>query len=252
MNRTMIILLLFIFSLVNIFGSKITFIPDYRGPDKQYRVYPIVTKVRHSTSFEFPAGTEIESMVLGDREYWTGDCDGRKGYVKPLECGIETSLHIVTTSGETYAFELIEQSTLNTPDIYTRVIIKPFQAAPLIQRFAGEKKNLNTSASNPGKKMSEKFQLLKRLNHRYTILKNNFFNVRKVYDDRIMTYIYMDNPQFKPAVFLISKKQKPVESLRYIEENSIYLIHRVLEPGEKFLLKVGKKTTMIKRTAEDK
>lgn len=253
MNRIQIILpLLLLIFFENISGSKITFIPDYKGPDKKYRVYTIITKVRHSTSFEFPPGTEIESLVLGDREYWTGDCDGRKGYIKPLECGIETSLHIVTTSGETYAFELIEQSTLNQPDIYSRVIIKPFQPVQLIQKISKQKKTDMSSSPSPQKRLSEKFQFLKNLNHRYSIHKNNFFNVIKVYDDQIMTYIHMDNPQFKPAVFLISKKQKPLESLQYSEENSIYLVHRVLEPGEKFLLKVGKNTTFIKREPEKK
>ena len=87
-----------------------------------------------------------------------------------------------------------------------------------------------------------------KLNTKYKISKNKHLNVTSVMDDGRFTYIVMDNPQYKPTVFLVpSHKKKHLEPVRFFEKESTYMVHCVLEKGEKFLLKIGKKYTLIQK-----
>jgi hypothetical protein len=90
--------------------------------------------------------------------------------------------------------------------------------------------------------------LLKSLDSKFKIKKNKF-NILAIYQDGVFTYVDLSKTQIRPAVFLTEEKDKEkLEPVNYSDDNGIYTIHRILSPGEFFVLKNGKNYSKIFKT----
>ena len=82
-------------------------------------------------------------------------------------------------------------------------------------------------------------RLLAAANSRYRV-KGQAFQIRRVVDDGVFTYLVMPGSRERPAVFRgRSDKDKELQPVKYVDKGEYYQIHHVLAGGEKFFLKAG-------------
>jgi type IV secretion system protein VirB9 len=82
-------------------------------------VVSLRAKLRYTTLIVFPDGQDVMEVTSGDKEFWIVNARGRWVSVKPAKAGLETNLHVLTTSGVVYAFVLAEVSAFKgqEPDL---------------------------------------------------------------------------------------------------------------------------------------
>ncbi len=197
-------------------------------------VIRVNTKVGIATAFEFPGTEKIRDMILGDPKFWVAESNGRVGVVRQLKAGAATSLFIFTNRDILYTFLLGE----GAGDGVVKVKIENPEAEKI---FEGSLiSHPQASPSMQGEEPSEP----RRMKVSYKI-KDKHFKVEACFDNGVITTIQLDRKaQIKPAVFLSREKDK-LEQIKYTEEDGIYKIHYVLGRQEFFVLKEGKKVSII-------
>ena len=75
------------------------------------------------------------------------------------------------------------------------------------------------------------------------------FSISAVSDDGIFTYVRLAKSQDRPVVYAgESNNEKKLEPVKYTDEGEYYIVHRVLQPGQKrFFLKLGDRVSEVRR-----
>lgn len=195
-------------------------------------VIKVSTRMGIATAFEFPASEKIRDMILGDPKFWVAESNGRVGVVRQLKPGVKTSLFIFTNRDVLYTFLLGEDDAEGV----VKVKIENTGAEKI---FEGEQR-INEITAEKGKEEERR----QRANYSYKI-KDKHYKIDACFDDGIITTIQLDpKTQIKPAVFLSREKDK-LEQVKYTEEDGVYKVHYVLQKNEYFILKEGKKVSVI-------
>ena len=216
---------------------------DYTGT-KSDNVYKIVTRMGCHTTLELPVGKKIRHFIIGDQKLWKAECDGRYAFVKPIQNGIETTLSVVTTDDHMFQFTVSESAAIGEGNFHKKVKIICEDEEPMIKQVVAERQmpEMNEKESREREEVSfqeKKIDLLKKLDSNFSIKKNKF-SISKIYQDGVFTYIDLSTCQIRPAVFLASSKESSkLEPVNFTDDNGIYTVHRVIAPGEFFLLKNG-------------
>jgi len=216
---------------------------DFTGT-KADTVYQIVTRMGCHTTIEIPDGQKIKHFIVGDQKLWKAECDGRYAFVKPIQNGIETTLSIVTTDNHMYQFTVTEAAAVGEGNFVKKVKITCEDEEPMIKKVAAERAAPELSEKEIQEReeatfLERKMDLLRKLDYSFTIKKNRF-QISKVCQDGVFTYIDLSDCQIRPAVFVATDKEKSkLEPVNFTDGDGLYTVHRVLAPGEFFLLKNG-------------
>lgn len=250
MKRIAFFLLFFVSSVIVFAGAK-TKVCNFDGLNSN-KIYTIYCRIGFATAFEVPKGTEIREFVIGDPKLWKAEASGRYGFVRPFKKGINTSLSIITTNDEIFVFDLVESDKTVVGKVIVEKDNTNFFKNKVKREVATKvvEKEKIIKAEYEAKLEAEKEKIFKDLlfsiNKNY-IVKNNVFQVGEVADNGVFTYITFQG-QDKPAVYVAKRnKKKNFEPVKYVEKDGYYEVHYILEPGEKFYLKLGEKVSYIKR-----
>ncbi len=197
-------------------------------------VIRVGTSVGIATAFEFPGTEKIRDMILGDPKFWVAESNGRVGVVRQLKPGVMTSLFIFTNRDILYTFLLGEGPGAGV----VKVKIENPEAEKIFEGSAVSHSQVS-AVTEEGEAREPR-----RMNVTYKI-KDKHFKIEACFDDGVITTIQLDRKaQIKPAVFLSREKDK-LEQIKYTEEDGIYRIHYVLARQEFFVLKEGKKVSIV-------
>lgn len=232
---------IYLFSQVNMTSD----IADFRGKNVN-KVYTIYCKTGISTYFEIESDMRINDFVIGDPKLWAAECNGKIGYVRPINQGIQTSLAIITENNRLYCFNLIEITLGNKETVSGKVILQLGDIKSVLKKIPIKNEKLLPAKPNSQNKIA--FNDSKYINSiatNYKIHKNKF-KIKKVISDRLLTYIFFkDSVTMKPAVFVNSGGSK-LENVKYVDKGNYYIVHHVLSGDEIFVIKLGNKISKIK------
>lgn len=254
MKKTIYLGVLFVFLCTGVIGAadvKDVLQADFNGT-KSDTVYQIVTKMGCHTTLELPPGKKIKHFIIGDQKLWKAESDGKYAFIKPIQPGIETTVSIITTDDKMFQFTVAEAAAIGENAFHKKVKIICEDEEPMIKRVAPVEQGIARGSSDEEirEKTDELFNekkigLLKSLDSKFKIKKNKF-NILAIYQDGVFTYVDLSKTQIRPAVFLTEEKDKEkLEPVNYTDNNGIYTIHRILSPGEFFVLKNGKNYSNI-------
>ena len=221
------------------------------------RVYKVATAPGVGTTFRLPEGWKINDFVVADPKAFHAESNGTIGIVTPLAANKSTSVSIYTENDKLFVFNLSSD-----PDpagfVDQLVVVECTNLQFFNQKVQTEARRLTKneleaaearcSASLEAKAREVREQLLFSINSNYEI-KDRQFSITKVSDDGIFTYIQLAKSQQRPAVYFgEANDQKKLEPVKYTDEGSYYIVHRVLAPEEKrFFLKLGDQVSEIRR-----
>ncbi len=218
------------------------------------KVYSLASGTGVGTTFRLPEGWEIQDFVVTNNKSFFGQSNGTVGVVKPLEPNADTSVILSTANGQCFVFHLTskpadEVAALVVVDIHDQNFFNirvGREVADQVRQKADamEKEHL---AQLEKETAEARKKLLFSLETGYQV-KNDCFQVRRVVDDGIFTYVLLPGSQDRPAVFVAERnKEKELQPVKYVDLGDCYQIHRVLSGNEKFYLKSGDKTTEISK-----
>ena len=225
--------------------------------DNATKVYKIVALPGVGTTFRLPDGLKINDFVVADPKSFHAESNGTIGIITPLTANKTTSVSIYTDNDKLFVFHISSE-----PDpagfVDQLVIIECSDLQFFKQKVRNEAQKLvrdqieaaetrcSTSLEQKARQIKE--QMLFSINSHYEI-DDRHFAVTRVSDDGVFTYIQLAHSQDRPVVYLgESNDQKKLEPVKYTDEGEYYIVHRVLEPGNKhFFLKLGDHVSEIRR-----
>ncbi len=240
-NAILVILTLALLLPVFSQESKVAVYRHVKGD--RTKIIELRTMIGYTSIIEFPQGERIVELVEGDSVTYLAATSGdRTVTVRPLEPGARTSIMIHTSEDEVFVFDCKEDSA--SPYIHGRVVIDY-----AVSEFQKRKTNIDAAMNyvqTDVKKSAIEEDLIKRLNQEYKV-KKNYFNVEKVFDDGVFTFIYLPSAQSKPVPFLAMPDGK-LEIVKYEEKNGLIVVHHVISGDEQIALKIDDKISFIKRS----
>jgi len=213
-------------------------------------VYTVHTRPGIGTTFKLPDGWEIDDLVVMNTKYFYGESNGVIATVKALASNKDTSVVIYTTSGRLFVFLVTSRQqskvdTLVVCEVNDQKMFKKIHHSKLKNSIVA--RPMKVAKNRPPLKSGEKLRLLFGTHSDYQV-KRNYFQVKKVVDDGVFTYISMAQSQIRPSVFISRKnKVKTFEPVKYVDKGDYYMVYRVPLDGEKLFLKAGNKITEIKK-----
>ena len=230
---------IYLFSQVNMTSD----IADFRGKNVN-KVYTIYCKTGISTYFEIESDMRINDFVIGDPKLWAAECNGKIGYVRPINQGIQTSLAIITENNRLYCFNLIEIALGSRETVSGKVILQLGDIKSVLKKIPIKRDLLPLKTNKQNKIFFNDSKYINSIATNYKVHKNKF-KIKKVISDRLLTYIFFkDSVTMKPAVFVNSGGSK-LENIKYVDKGNYYIIHHVLTNNEIFILKLGNKISKI-------
>ena len=232
-----------------------TQICDFDG-ENSAKIYSLVTMPGIGTTFRLPDGVKITDFVVTDTRNFHAESNGTIGIVTPITLDKSTSVNIYADNDRLYVFNL--KSDENPFYVDQLVVVQSSDMRLFTQRVRGEaqaiadEQRARFAARYEADLEEQTEQLRKRLlftiNNDYRVT-GNLFNIDRVSDDGIFTYVRLAKTQDRPVVYIgEAGKPKELEIVKYTDEGDYYVIHRVLTPTDKgFVLKLGNKTSEIKR-----
>jgi type IV secretory pathway VirB9-like protein len=207
------------------------------------KIIELRTMVGYTSIIEFPKGERISELVEGDSVTYLAATSGdRTVTVRPLEPGARTSLMIHTSGDEVFVFDCKEDAA--SQYIHGRVVID-YTVTEFLKRKPSIDAAMNFIQTDVKKSTIEE-DLIKRLNLEYKVKKNHY-NVEKVFDDGVFTFIYLPKTQSKPVPFLAMPDGK-LEIIKYEEKNGLLIVHHVITGDEQIALKIDDKISFIKKS----
>src|SRR5579864_4198092 len=82
----------------------------------------VTTRPRFTTLILLPPQERILDFVIGDKDSWVLEGTQNFAYLKPSKAGLETSVNLVTASGNIYTFDCTSADTTH-PDL--KIFIEP-------------------------------------------------------------------------------------------------------------------------------
>ncbi len=248
-----VFLLIFILSVMVMAVTPQTVECNFDGANRN-KVYSLASATGVGTTFRLPEGWEIQDFVVTNNKSFFGQSNGTVGVVKPLEPNADTSVILSTSNGQCFVFHLTskpaeEAAALVVVDIHDQNFFTNRvgrEVAEQVQQKAGALEK-EYQAQLEKETAAARKQLLFSLETRYQV-RNDCFQIRRVVDDRIFTYVLLPGAQDRPAVFVAERnKEKELQPVKYVDLGDCYQIHRVLSGNEKFYLKSGDRTTEISK-----
>jgi len=256
MKNNLLLSIVFLLS-VNVFAASQeprTQICDFDG-ENAAKVYSLVTMPGIGTTFRLPDGVRINDFVVTDTRNFHAESNGVIGIVTPIALDKSTSVNIFADNDKLYVFNLTSKDSYFVDQL---VVVQSSDMQLFNNRIRGEaqaiadEQRVRLAARFEADLQQQTAQLRKHLlftvNSDYRVT-GNHFNIDRVSDDGVFTYVRLSNSQERPVVYIgEAGKPKDLEPVKYTDEGDYYVIHRVLTASDKgFVLKLGDKVSEIKR-----
>ncbi|MGA9753266.1 MAG: TrbG/VirB9 family P-type conjugative transfer protein [Acidobacteriota bacterium] len=221
------------------------------------KVYLLPAAVDHCTVIQVP--DTVAKAWCGDLQGWTLDGQGSYVSVKPLAENLSTNLHVLTASGRLYNFRLV---SIGEGGSYVDL----FQ----IHGSGGYQANLDDLVSEKVREAKkaweaqEQKQLAETLDRArfdwtrqyaektlfdYRVDQARAFHVEGVFSDGTFTYFRVQGDE-KPIIFLETRHgwHRTRELLNWaVTGGDFYRVQKILEPGQRFILKLRDQEAVIER-----
>ena len=241
---------------INAFASPQprTRICDFDGENAS-NVYQLVTAPGIGTTFRLPEGVKITDFVIADPKNFHAESNGTIGIVTPLVINRSTSVSIYTDNDRLFVFNLSSSPSATVDQL---VVVQSANTQLFNQRVRNDAKKIaleqiaaaeaRCDADIEQKTAQTRRQLLFSINSDYRVT-GDLFDIDRVSDDGIFTYVRLARSQERPVVYIGEAKDlKKLEPVRYTDEGDYYTIHRVLGAHDKgFVLKLGNRVGEIQR-----
>jgi type IV secretion system protein VirB9 len=222
-------------------------------------VVRLKTKLRYTTLIVLPKDEVILDFVCGDKDLWVINGEQNLAYVKPSKENAQTSLNLVTESGNIYSFVLTETSASpgetadlkvfierketesaedrNRRFVSARELEAYRQEAELAREELRQQKETTEAAVDAG---IHRFVTNVRFAYRFEAGKRPFY-VRAMYHDERFTYIQA-RPEETPTLFELRDGKPSIVNFQY--RDGVYVVPKILDNG---YLVVGRKRLAFKR-----
>ena len=218
-------------------------------------IVSITTRPRFTTLVLLPPQEHILDFVIGDKDAWVLEGTQNFAYLKPTKAGLETSMNLITASGNTYTFyctstesaqadlkvfieptdEKLLDAAAGEPRLLPASDVDQFRQAAALEIKAAQEQSDHFRADYPvhALKFDYKFQKDKKP-----------FRISAIYHDDRHTYIRLDASE-KPAFYEVKDGQPALAN--YTLEEGVYVIDHVVDKG---YLSIGKHKTAFERQGE--
>ncbi|SRR6266567_6366013 len=211
---------------------------------EQKSIVRINARPRFTTLILLPPQERILDYVIGDRDEWVLEGAQNFAYLKPAKAGIETSVNLITASGNIYSFYCVSGEA--APDL--KVFIEPseqtmisaLQGAPRLVP-ASEVEDIRQAAALQVKNAQAEKEAFRNdyptaaLKSDYKFLKDKKpFKVSDIYHDDKFTYI-RSTAQEKPTLYEVKDGEPTL--INFSLNNGVYVVEHILDKG---YLQVGK------------
>ena len=215
----------------------------------------LTTRPRFTTLILLPPQERILDFVIGDKDAWVLEGTQNFAYLKPSKAGLETSMDLITASGNIYTFYCVsgdapqpdlkvfvepsDEKLLNavngTPRLLPATEVDQFrEAAALEVKAAQEQSNrFRNDYAVHGLKFDYKFKKNKKP-----------FKLSAIYHDDRFTYIHSSATE-KPTLYEVKDGQPTL--INFTLQDGVYVVDHVIEKG---YLSAGKHTTTFERQGE--
>jgi len=215
----------------------------------------ITTRPHFTTLILLPPQERILDFVIGDKDAWVLEGTQNFAYLKPTKPGLETSVNLITASGNIYTFyctstesvqadlkvfvepsgEKLLSAASGTPRLLPASDVDQFRQAAALEVKAAQEQSDHFRAEYPihALKFDYKFSKDKKP-----------FRLSAIYHDDRLTYIH-SNATEKPAFYEIKDGQPAL--VNYTLQDGVYVIDHVVDKG---YLSIGKHKMTFERQGE--
>lgn len=215
----------------------------------------VATRPRFTTLILLPPQERILDFVIGDKDAWVLEGTQNFAYLKPTKGGLETSMNLVTASGNIYTFyctsadstppdlkifvEPTDEKLLSSANAPPRLVpasdVDQFREAAALEVKAAQEQNNHFRSDYPvhALKFDYKFKKDKKP-----------FRLSAIYHDDRLTYIHSDATE-KPSFYEIRDGQPTL--VNYALQDGVYVIDHIVDKG---YLALGKHKTTFERQGE--
>jgi type IV secretory pathway VirB9-like protein len=215
----------------------------------------ITTRPHFTTLILLPPQERILDFVIGDKDTWVLEGTQNFAYLKPTKPGLETSVNLITASGNIYTFyctstesaqadlkvfvepsgEKLLSAASATPRLLAASDVDQFRQAAALEVKAAQEQSDHFRAEYPVHAL--------KFDYRFSKGKKPFRLLAIYHDDRL-TYIH-SNATEKPAFYEIKDGQPAL--VNYTLQDGVYVIDHVVDKG---YLSIGKHKTTFERQGE--
>ena len=215
----------------------------------------ITGRPHFTTLILLPPQERILDFVIGDKDAWVLEGTQNFAYLKPTKTGLETSVNLITASGNIYTFyctsaegaqadlkvfvepsgEKLLSGSSGTPRLLPASDLDQLRQAAALEVKAAQEQSDHFRAEYP-------IHALK-FDYKYSKDKKPF-RISAIYHDDRLTYIH-SNASEKPAFYEIKDGQPAL--VNYTLQDGVYVIDHVVDKG---YLSIGKHKTTFERQGE--
>jgi type IV secretion system protein VirB9 len=215
----------------------------------------ITTRPRFTTLILLPAQEKILDFVIGDKDAWVLEGTQNFAYLKPTKGGLETSMNLITASGNIYTFyctsaesaqadlkvfveptdDKLLSAANGAPQLVPASDVDQVREAAALQVKVAQDESNHFRAEYPvhALKFDYKFKRNKKP-----------FRLSAIYHDDRLTYIHSAATE-KPAFYEIKDGQATL--VNYTFQDGVYVIDHIVDRG---YLSIGKHKTTFERPGE--
>lgn len=230
------------------------FIP--RVPFQSGRVYRLVLVPGAPFALELPLGEGVRAASC-DRQWFKaeGDESSNRLMVSAMAAeGVEAKrsfLQVESTSGILYSFALEVGSPTLTPAAGLSIYMEGTDKEASYRKAAMAQAGAQTVAfqGELERRMRGEFnrwkaETLASYSSTYKVEQDGI-KLDKVLSNSVQTYLYTRNLSEIPTVKLVNR-DKQEEVLDFEHDNGVFVVNRVLRPGERFILAAGKSKATVR------
>lgn len=230
------------------------FIP--RVPFQSGRVYRLVLVPGAPFVVELPMGEGVR-LASCDRQWFKAESDesSNRLMVSAIAAeGVEAQhsfLQVESTSGVLYSFALEIGSSATTPAAGLSIYMDGSDKETSYRKAAMAQVGAQTVAlqGDLERRMRGEFnrwkaETLASYSSAYRVDQDGI-KLEKVLSNSVQTYLYTRGLSEVPTVLLINRDKKE-EVLDFEHDNGVFVVNRVLRPGERFVLAVGKSKATVR------
>ena len=215
----------------------------------------LTTRPRFTTLILLPPQERILDFVIGDKDSWVLEGTQNFAYLKPTKAGLETSMNLVTASGNIYTFyctsaetaqpdlkifveptdDKLLSATNGSPRLVPASDVDEFRQAAALQVKAAQDQSNHFRTEYP----------VHALKFDYKFKKDKTpFRISAIYHDDRLTYIHSDATE-KPTFY--ETKDGQATLVNYTLQGGVYVIDHIVDKG---YLSIGKHKTSFERQGE--
>jgi type IV secretion system protein VirB9 len=215
----------------------------------------VSTRPRFTTLILLPSQERILDFVIGDKDAWVLEGTQNFAYLKPTKAGLETSVNLITASGNIYTFYCVSE---DSPQSDLKVIVEPTDTKLLNAANgtphmlpASEVEQLRDAAALEVKAAQEQTNRFRSdyavhaLKFDYKFKENKKpFNVSAIYRDDRFTYIRSSAIE-KPTLYEVKDGQPTL--INFTLQDGVYVADHIVDKG---YLSIGKHKMTFERQGE--